>query len=97
MAPELLALEGREQPAAHVEISVRTPTGTLDLAGLDGMQRTRGLGAVRQQAPYPRFVGQSMPVPSGAPVLGADTDAVLAELGQSAADIERLRAEGVVG
>ncbi len=36
------------------------------------------IGAVRQQAPYPRFVGQSMPVPSGAPVLGADTDAVLA-------------------
>ncbi len=29
------------------------------------------LGPLRQQAPYPRLVGEPTPVPSGAPVLGA--------------------------
>jgi crotonobetainyl-CoA:carnitine CoA-transferase CaiB-like acyl-CoA transferase len=54
------------------------------------------IGPVRQQAPYPRFVGEPVPVPSGAPVLGADTGAVLAELGLDAASIASLRDEGVV-
>jgi crotonobetainyl-CoA:carnitine CoA-transferase CaiB-like acyl-CoA transferase len=55
------------------------------------------IGPVRQQAPYPRFVGEEVPTPTGAPVLGADTDAVLAELGRSAADIAALRSAGVIG
>jgi len=54
------------------------------------------IGPVRQQAPYPRFVGESVPVPSGAPVLGADTDAVLTELGLAPDAIATLRADGVV-
>jgi crotonobetainyl-CoA:carnitine CoA-transferase CaiB-like acyl-CoA transferase len=54
------------------------------------------IGPVRQQAPYPRFVGEPVPVPSGAPVLGADTDAVLAELGLGPDAIAALRADGVV-
>lgn len=54
------------------------------------------IGPVRQQAPYPRFVGEPVPVPSGAPVLGADTDAVLSELGVTPRDLAALRAEGVV-
>jgi formyl-CoA transferase len=54
------------------------------------------IGPVRQQAPYPRFVGEPVPVPTGAPVLGADTDAVLSELGLDAEGIAALRAEGVV-
>jgi formyl-CoA transferase len=54
------------------------------------------IGPVRQQAPYPRFVGEPVPVPTGAPVLGADTDAVLGQLGLSADDLATLRADGVV-
>jgi formyl-CoA transferase len=54
------------------------------------------IGAVRQQAPYPRFVGEPVPVPTGAPVLGADTDAVLGELGIAPDDLAVLRAEGIV-
>src|SRR4051812_24739134 len=54
------------------------------------------IGPVRQQAPYPRFVGEPVPVPTGAPVLGADTDAVLSELGLDATSIASLREEGVV-
>ncbi|MGZ6957343.1 MAG: CaiB/BaiF CoA transferase family protein [Acidimicrobiia bacterium] len=54
------------------------------------------IGPVRQQAPYPRFVGQAVPVPTGAPELGADTDAVLGELGLDADAIAKLRADGVV-
>ncbi len=54
------------------------------------------IGPVRQQAPYPRFVGAPVPVPAGAPRLGADTDAVLAELGLDPEEIVGLRANGVV-
>jgi len=54
------------------------------------------IGPVRQQAPYPRFVGEPVPVPTGAPVLGADTDAVLGDLGLAADELATLRAEGVV-
>ena len=54
------------------------------------------IGPVRQQAPYPRFVGEPVPVPAGAPRLGADTDAVLAELGLDPDAIAALRTAGVV-
>ena len=30
------------------------------------------VGPIRQQAPFPRFVGRRRPVPTGAPRLGAD-------------------------
>jgi alpha-methylacyl-CoA racemase len=52
---------------------------------------------VRQQAPYPRFVGEPVPVPTGAPVLGSDTDAVLSDLGLTADAIAELRQAGVIG
>jgi formyl-CoA transferase len=55
------------------------------------------IGPVRQQAPYPRFVGEAVPVPSGAPKLGADTEAVLTDLGLDADAIDNLRAGGVIG
>lgn len=37
-------------------------------------------GPMRQQAPYPRFVGEPTPVPAGAPRLGEHTDEVLGTL-----------------
>jgi crotonobetainyl-CoA:carnitine CoA-transferase CaiB-like acyl-CoA transferase len=54
-------------------------------------------GPLRQQAPYPRLVGEPVPVPSGAPRLGEHTDDVLTGwLGLSPEDIRALRDEGVV-
>ncbi len=54
-------------------------------------------GALRQQAPFPRRVGERPAAPSGAPRLGEHTDAVLSDLiGLSSAEIDTLRAKGVV-
>jgi crotonobetainyl-CoA:carnitine CoA-transferase CaiB-like acyl-CoA transferase len=101
----------RAHPAAEVEaacvahdVPVATAYTAVDMF-TDPQFAARGdlvavddpvIGPVRQQAPYPRFVGVPLPVPSGAPRLGADTDAVLTEAGIGAEEITRLRAEGVV-
>jgi crotonobetainyl-CoA:carnitine CoA-transferase CaiB-like acyl-CoA transferase len=54
------------------------------------------IGPVRQQAPFPRFVGASPVVPAGAPELGADTRDVLAgALGLDDAALDRLAGEGI--
>jgi crotonobetainyl-CoA:carnitine CoA-transferase CaiB-like acyl-CoA transferase len=54
-------------------------------------------GNLRQQAPYPRFVGTSVPTPAGAPRLGEHTDDVLSELlGLDAIEIARLHEEAVI-
>jgi crotonobetainyl-CoA:carnitine CoA-transferase CaiB-like acyl-CoA transferase len=54
-------------------------------------------GPMRQQAPFPRFEGDPVPVPAGAPRLGEHTRAVLADaLGLSDADLDRLAADGVI-
>jgi crotonobetainyl-CoA:carnitine CoA-transferase CaiB-like acyl-CoA transferase len=54
------------------------------------------VGPLRQQAPFPRRVGEAVEVPTSAPRLGADTAAVLEELGVSAADVAALRDKGIV-
>ena len=54
------------------------------------------LGAVRQQAPFPRFVGEPLAVPDGAPRLGEHTRTVLGELlGLDDAELDRLAREGI--
>jgi len=54
-------------------------------------------GAMRQQAPFPRFTGEPPSPPSGAPRLGADTRPVLADvLGLSADELDALAADGVI-
>jgi crotonobetainyl-CoA:carnitine CoA-transferase CaiB-like acyl-CoA transferase len=54
-------------------------------------------GAMRQQAPFPRFTGEPPAAPSGAPRLGADTRRVLGhELGLSAGELDALAADGVI-
>jgi crotonobetainyl-CoA:carnitine CoA-transferase CaiB-like acyl-CoA transferase len=54
-------------------------------------------GAMRQQAPFPRFTGEPPAAPSGAPRLGADTRQVLGEeLGMSPGELDALAADGVI-
>jgi crotonobetainyl-CoA:carnitine CoA-transferase CaiB-like acyl-CoA transferase len=56
-----------------------------------------GLGSVTLPNVLPRLSATPGRVDHAGPALGADTDAVLSrDLGLSAADIARLRAEGVV-
>ena len=55
------------------------------------------VGGVRQQAPYPRFVGESPNIPSGAPKLGEHTATVLRELLHlDAAAIDDLAQRGII-
>ncbi len=54
------------------------------------------IGPVRQQAPYPRFVGEAAAVPTGAPLLGEHTDEVLATSASRPMISPRSAAEGVV-
>jgi len=54
-------------------------------------------GPMRQQAPYPRFVGEPQSVPAGAPLLGEHTDDILGtSIGLEPAELDALRAKGVV-
>lgn len=53
-------------------------------------------GPLRQQAPFPRRLGEPPEAPTGAPRLGADTRAVLAELGVTPAELDALAADGVI-
>lgn len=55
------------------------------------------VGPIRQQAPFPRFVGETPPVPSGAPLLGQHNDEVWGDLvGLSQSQLAELRESGVV-
>ena len=55
------------------------------------------VGPVRQQAPFPRFVGEPVVAPTGAPRLGAHTREVLTELaGVDDAMLDRLAEQGVI-
>ncbi len=54
-------------------------------------------GPLRQQAPFPRVVGEPVHTPTGAPRLGEHTDEILGGLlGVREDELERLRANGVV-
>ncbi len=55
------------------------------------------VGTIRQQAPFPRFVGRPTPAPTGAPRLGADNDDIWTRLvGLTTEELKRLRDSGVV-
>ena len=55
------------------------------------------IGPVRQQAPFPRFDGNSLPAPAGAPRLGEHTDEVLSSLLKlSGSEISALRKRNVI-
>jgi crotonobetainyl-CoA:carnitine CoA-transferase CaiB-like acyl-CoA transferase len=99
----LPAVEVEERCVAH-DVPVATAYTAADIFA-DPHVAARGdlvtiddpvAGAMRQQAPYPRVVDAPPNVPSGAPRLGADTDAVLGALGIDADELATLRADGVV-
>ncbi len=86
-------------------VPVATAYTAADIAG-DPHMAARGdlvsvddpvLGPLRQQAPFPRFVGEQRSVPSGAPRLGAHTREVLGDLlGLGADELDALAADGVI-
>jgi len=83
-----LTAERVEAAAIAHDVPVAVAYTAADIVA-DGHMAARGdlitvedhaLGPVRQQAPFPRFVGEDRPVPSGAPRLGEHTDQVLRDL-----------------
>jgi formyl-CoA transferase len=101
-----------DRTAAEVEarcVAADVPVGTAytaaDIAN-DPHMAARGdlvtvvdpvLGAVRQQAPYPRFDGERPEAPAGAPRLGEHNEEVWRELvGLSAGEYAAYRDEGVI-
>ena len=103
-AAQLTATE-IEARCVAADVPVGTAYDAADLSNDDHV-RARGdiltvadpvIGAVRQQAPFPRLAGQKHSVPSGAPRLGEHTDAVFTEvLGFDADRLAALRSEGVI-
>lgn len=102
----------RSRSAAEVEaaalefgVPVATAYSAADIAA-DGHMAARGdlvfvddpvAGPMRQQAPVPRFVGETAAPLSGAPRLGEHTREVLGELlGLGSARLDELEADGVI-
>ena len=55
------------------------------------------IGPVRQQAPFPRLLGETPAAPAGAPLLGEHTDEVLSSVaGLSSTELDALRADGII-
>jgi crotonobetainyl-CoA:carnitine CoA-transferase CaiB-like acyl-CoA transferase len=55
------------------------------------------LGPLRQQAPYPRLVGEGAPLPGGAPTLGQHNREVWCDLvGLTPSELEELQSKGIV-
>ena len=55
------------------------------------------VGPIRQQAPFPRFVGHPAPVPTGAPRLGADNRQIWCDLvGLSPDELDQLQRSGTI-
>jgi crotonobetainyl-CoA:carnitine CoA-transferase CaiB-like acyl-CoA transferase len=102
----------RALPAAEIEarcvahdVPVATAYTAADIAA-DEHMIARGdlvtiddptIGPVRQQAPFPRFVGEPAPVPSGAPRLGEHNDEVWCDVvGLTAAEVAAYRDHGII-
>lgn len=98
------ASEVEERCIAH-DVPVATAYSARDIA-LDPHFAARGdlvavddpvLGPLRQQAPYPRLVGEPPTTPTGAPLLGAHNTEVWCDLvGLTSKELDGLRDRGVV-
>jgi crotonobetainyl-CoA:carnitine CoA-transferase CaiB-like acyl-CoA transferase len=55
------------------------------------------IGAIKQQAPYPRLVGETGTIPVGAPTLGADNVEVWCDMaGLTPGELDALQTQGIV-
>jgi crotonobetainyl-CoA:carnitine CoA-transferase CaiB-like acyl-CoA transferase len=100
----LSAAEIEARCVAH-DVPVATAYTAADIAA-DPHMAARGdlvtvddsvIGPVRQQAPFPRFVGEEVPVPSSAPRLGEHNEEVWCELvGLATDEYDAYRAAGVI-
>ena len=98
------ASEVEERCIAH-DVPVATAYSARDIA-LDPHFAARGdlvavddpvLGPLRQQAPYPRLVGEPPTTPAGAPLLGAHNAEVWCDLvGLTSEELDGLRDRGIV-
>lgn len=94
-----------EEAAIAQDVPVATAYTAADIS-VDAHMTARGdligiadpvAGTIRQQAPFPRFVNEAAPVPSGAPRLGEHTREVLGELlGLSSSALDTLADDGVI-
>jgi len=94
-----------EQACVRFDVPVATAYTAVEIAS-DAHFASRGdliaiddpiLGAIRQQAPYPRLVGEQGTIPSGAPTLGADNVEVWCDMvGLTRAELDGLRDRGIV-
>jgi alpha-methylacyl-CoA racemase len=80
------------EPVLGIDELARHPVTAAEL-----WDQPVGAAALRTVAPPLRLGGSRPPTPASAPARGADTGAVLAEAGYSRADLERMRAAGVLG
>ena len=94
-----------EEACVRFDVPVATAYTAVEIAA-DAHFAARGdlvevddpvLGAVRQQAPYPRLVGEQGTTPAGAPTLGADNVEVWCDLvGLTPDELDGLLARGIV-
>ncbi len=94
-----------EKACIAADVPVATAYTVADIFADEHMQARRDLvtvadpvlGAVRQQAPFPRIDGQPPQAPSGAPRLGEHNDEVWRGImGMSAEELAGLQAAGVI-
>jgi len=99
-----LSAQDVEEACVEHDVPVATAYTAVDIFN-DAHMAARGdlvivddpvLGPVRQQAPFPRYVGSPPAAPAGAPALGADTREVLATvLGMNDGELDGLAAQGI--
>ncbi len=100
---EVIATKTRDDWAAELEGTDSCAAGVLSLAEAPAHPHNVArasfieVGGVVQPAPAPRFSATPTGKPSPPPAPGANTDAVLFELGYTPSEISNLRRSGVVG
>jgi crotonobetainyl-CoA:carnitine CoA-transferase CaiB-like acyl-CoA transferase len=94
-----------EQACVEFDVPVATAYTAVEIAGDPHFAARRDLvtvddpvlGPIRQQAPYPRLLGEPGTTPGGAPTLGADNVAVWCDMvGLKPDELDDLRTRGIV-
>ncbi len=100
-----LSASGVEEACVRFDVPVATAYTAVEIAADPHFAARHDLvtvedpvlGSVRQQAPYPRLVGETGAVPAGAPTLGADNDEVWCDMvGLAPDELDALRARAII-